>query len=222
LINHTSEKWLFIVDNDITVPTLDWLPRLAKHISQNPEIEVFNPELFQPHDDEYSPHAAFEISNGGVRLNPVKVNGLTNMFHGCGTVINRSMFNRIGLFDDQMFALEEWDLSFRAILSGAPIKARFVSDIKVIHDHRPITRDEDKIAITVRYDVDRIDASFKRLAQKHNIVLKDDWRPWVSEQVSYLSGSSRQQSYFVRFSKKWLRRLKRVARGIIVKSRRRL
>lgn len=189
LISHSIEQWLFFVDNDITMNTQDWTQRMKEYIASYDDIEVFIPRLFNAHDKEYISHGSITITGNKAKLNDEVTNDITNTFPGGASFVNRNLFNRLGLYDEQMFVgFEDFELCIRAIRNGNPVKAKFVNDIKLIHNHRQVQKSEDTAAILVRYNTDRIEASFKRICEKHNIVLDNDWRPWVTNQVQKLLG----------------------------------
>lgn len=193
LTTHTTEEWLLFVDNDITVKTRDWLKKFKKHLTQNEDIEVFIPKLYNVRAKYYTPHTSLRIESNKAILNTEISGDFTNCFPGGASFVNRKLFGRLGLYDDKMFSgLEDYELCIRGILLGKPIKARIIKDIKIIHDHRQVKKKEDRNAISVRYDVNYIQKSFNRIIEKHNIFLKGDWTFWcfrASERI--LKGSNK-------------------------------
>ena len=173
LITHTVEEWLLSVDNDIVIKTDDWVKRFMKHRALNAEIEVFIPRLFAVHTNEYALPYSYKIEQDTAYPDEEIVNDMTNTFPGGASFISRKLFNRLGLYDEKLFALEEFDLSLRGIISGKPIKAKLIYDIELAHDHRPATNKSDRKAVVTRYNTNTIEESYRKIADKHGIVLKD-------------------------------------------------
>jgi GT2 family glycosyltransferase len=53
LIRDTRERWLFFVDNDVTIATRRWSALFRAHGAAHPRAEVFRPSLFNVHDGGY-------------------------------------------------------------------------------------------------------------------------------------------------------------------------
>jgi len=187
LINHTSEEWLLFIDNDITVKTSEWHRKIASYVNLYKDTEVFIPGLFNIHDNSYSAYSNLVIEDNKVIHKPV-INSNTSSFPGGASFINRRLFQRVGLYDEKMFiGLEDFEFSIRAILSGEPVRARLISDIELVHDHRCVTKAEDKKSVLVRYDTKTIEDSFKRIHEKYkNLIFEHDWKPWVINQIDKL------------------------------------
>ena len=52
-----------------------------------------------------------------------------NMFHGCSCLVHRSVFDRIGVFDESLRLLNDVDMWFRIYASG--VKVRYVPEVLV-------------------------------------------------------------------------------------------
>ena len=177
LVAHTSEKWLLFIDSDIVVKTPDWLQRFTQHVSLHNDIEVFIPRLFDVQKKNYFLYSPFRIVGDEVIRAGKIIDDLTNNFPGGASIVNRELFNRLGLYDDKMFVgLEEYELCIRSIRIGKPVKARIIHDIKLIHNHRQAKKNEDRNALLVRYDVNHIESSFNRIIEKHNLILEGNWK----------------------------------------------
>src|SRR4030042_3197058 len=113
LLAHTAEEWLLSVDNDIVMRTDDWMERFIKHVSFNSGIEVFIPRLFVVHNDSYAIPYSYRIEQHIAFPDETIMNDITNTFPGGASFINRKLFNRLGLYDDKLFALEDYELSLR-------------------------------------------------------------------------------------------------------------
>ncbi len=183
-MNNTKEEWLFFVDNDIVIKTRNWLQKVANHIFEHPDIEVFIPELFNMHEDRYVSYLSLRLVENKA-IHDLKIeNNLTNTFPGGASIVNRKVFNRLGFYDDKMFVgFEDFELCIRGILSEKPVKACLIHDVELLHIHHGFRNSEDKKATLTRYNVNFIEDSYKRITEKHNIVLASDWRTWVSNQI---------------------------------------
>jgi MoaA/NifB/PqqE/SkfB family radical SAM enzyme/GT2 family glycosyltransferase len=184
LVTHTIEEWMLFVDNDIVIKTPDWLQKFIQQVSLHNDIEVFIPKLFNAQKKSYSSYMPFRIV-GDVAIRDKKViSNLTNNFPGGASFINRKLFNRLGLYDDKMFVgLEDYELCIRGICLGEPVKACHIYDIKLLHSHHPLKKNEDRDAVLMRYDVKYIEDSFNRIMEKYNIILEGNWKIWSAEQA---------------------------------------
>ena len=187
LIEETSEGWLFFIDNDITVQTIDWKDRLANALERYPDSEVFVPRLYNIHDRGYSNSLIFSLKEGTAYFDTL-TGSVSNLFPGGAAIIHRSLFKRLGLYDKKMFVgLEDFELALRGILAGKPCRVRHLHDIKLVHDHRPALDREDVQAVAARYDIPSIENSFQRIREKHGINVENDWKRWVAEQVAKMT-----------------------------------
>lgn len=183
LIQNTQEPWLFFVDNDIQIGTVDWVQNLTHHIEANPEIEVFIPRLYNIHEKRYVPHLLMSLENNDLKTQ-IADKPRTNLFPGGAAIVSRQLFNRLGLYDQEMMiGLEDWELGLRAIKTGLPIKALSIKDILLVHDHRKARDEESKKAIQIRYNDQIISNSYKRFVEKHKVNWEHDYQPWLNEQL---------------------------------------
>lgn len=181
LIRETGEDWLFFVDNDIVVKTPDWLERVARHVAQGPEVLI--PRLFNRHQGRYVEYRRIEIVESRAQFAPL-VGSATNSFPGGAALVNRSLFKRLGYYDESMFVGgEDFELALRGVLTDKPIRAHLVPDVELIHDHRPAHGHSDVQAVLIRYDKERIRQSYERIREKHGIIMLDGWEGWVDRQV---------------------------------------
>jgi glycosyltransferase involved in cell wall biosynthesis len=186
LINNTKEKWLFFVDSDIVVKTRNWLQILKNYISKYPNIEVFIPKLFNVHEERYVSYRSIRIEGNKAIYDLGIENDLKNTFPGGASIVNRKIFDRLGLYDEKMFiGLEDYELCIRGILIESPVKARMIHDIELLHTHRSLKNEEDKKATLTRYNANIIEKSHKRIAEKHNIILVSGWKNWITKQIEY-------------------------------------
>lgn len=187
LITHTSEEWLLLADNDTVVKTSDWLQIFTQYVSLYKDIEAFIPRIFNVREYCHYSYPPFRIVGSNVIRERKVVNDLTNNFPGTVSLANRKIFDRLGLYDNKMFVgLEDYELCIRGILSGKPVKARHIYDIEFIHDHCQSKRSKDRKTVFVRYDVNHVKASLKRITEKHNLILEGEWENWTANQAEKL------------------------------------
>lgn len=199
LIRQTKEPWLLFVDNDIINNNISAIEELSRYIEKNPAVEVFIPNLFNRHEGTYSNYQSFNIVNNHAVYTDNSNEKFINTFPGGASLISRKLFKRLGLYDKKIFVgLEDFELSIRAIIKKNPIKAMKVNTVEFIHYHKPLNTKEDKNAIEVRYNRDLINESFKRIVEKHGIVLEQgEWEKWLLIQKKhFFSNSSQNQLQF--------------------------
>ena len=185
IIKNTKEEWLFFVDNDITIKTKNWLEKIARHISDFPEADVFTPRLFNLPEREYNSWYSIALSDDRKIIRTAAKNGWMNIFPGGASVINRRIFDRFGLYDENMFVgFEDVEFGIRGILNKQEIKALIIRDIKLRHKHIQPKRSEDNLTAQVRYDIDRNRQSFEYLFQKHGLMVEAD-ETWVAKKADY-------------------------------------
>lgn len=192
LIEYTSEDWLFFSDNDITVdPHKNWFTLFQQALEENPGIRIFLPRLYNVHEDSFCSHPAFKHENGTIYLIE---NGSdsTNYFPSGASIVNRHIFNNYGLFDNRLFAFEDYEYAIRALLSDRrPLQAIEIDNISLIHDHRPVYRSSDKKAVRLRYNENLLNRSFNRILQKHGINFDHNWQWWSKKQVCEMTQTRR-------------------------------
>jgi GT2 family glycosyltransferase/MoaA/NifB/PqqE/SkfB family radical SAM enzyme len=192
LVTHTSEEWLLCLDNDVVVRTRDWLRRFARHISLDGETEVFIPKLFNAGQSNHVERPSIRIDWPRVFQDVKVTDDSTNVFPGGAAFIARKLFDRLGLYDEEMFVgFEDQELCIRAILSGNPVKARLIHDIELIHEHRRVENSVDRKTVLTRYDSGLLDASFNRINEKHNIIFEYNWRPGAAEVAGKMAAKRR-------------------------------
>lgn len=185
LIQHTTEQWMFFVDNDITIKTANWLERIRGHMLHNPTAEAFIPRLYNLHDRSYCKHQSFKLKGRRVIRKSNFFSDKRNSFPGGAAIIRRALFDRLGLYDENMFVgFEDYELCIRGLKTGLPSRAYEVEDIQLVHDHRVALKQVDKDSILVRYDIEKHQTSDRQLLEKHNVVMEDDWQQWLGHQVN--------------------------------------
>ena len=190
LISETTEEWLFFVDNDIAMKTHDWLDRIKRHIKINSSVEVFIPSLYNIHENRYAIRYALTLINNKVAYKEI-TGSETNWFPGGAAFVRRQLFDRLGLYDEQLFVgLEDYELAIRGIREGHAVCAKVVNDIGLVHDHRWVTGDNDRDAVSVRYDVRSLGKSYSRIKEKHNVEFKHGWsiKLWSITEAGRMTG----------------------------------
>lgn len=188
LIQRTTEEWLFFADSDVIIQTTEWTDLLLARISQNLDIDAFIPKIFNSHESSYMKHFGFEIvDNELVTRKPS--NQQVNLFPGTAAIVKRSLFDRIGIYDEAMFVgFEDYELGIRAQRLGMPIHGVCIDEILLRHDHRLAKSAPDRQAASTRFDHQQIEQSFEHMCKKHNIHWQHDWEWWVKKEQVRLSG----------------------------------
>lgn len=186
LVRKTAERWLFFVDNDIVMTGKDWKEQFVKAATKFPDVEVFAPSLFNVHERRYQEQFYFNLNSPRV-IREQRLSGLTNAFSGGAAIIDRRLFERLGPYDEEMFiGFEDFELCIRALRIGSPVRALIMPDIEMTHFHRRADKEEDRKYAAIRYDCERLQASYSRLCRKHDLLLDDPWQPWIEEQLRYV------------------------------------
>lgn len=184
LIESTSEEWLFFSDNDIAVePHIHWFKLFQQALEENPGTGIFLPRLYNVHEKSFCSHPLFKHENGTIRLIETGKDS-TNYFPSGASIVNRHIFNQYGLFDNRLFAFEDYEYAIRALLSDrGALQTVEIDRISLIHDHRPVHRSSDKKAVRFRYKEKSLTKSFNRILQKHGIHFDHNWQWWSKKQV---------------------------------------
>jgi MoaA/NifB/PqqE/SkfB family radical SAM enzyme/GT2 family glycosyltransferase len=190
LISNTNAQWLFFVDNDIVVKTKNWIEKLNKSMSCNPNVDVFIPKLFNKHDRLYHDYSwSFRIVGGHVRNDVATDTKILNWFPGGASIVNRRVFDNLGLYDEEMFVGgEDFEFCIRAIRKRRKIVACVIDDIELIHDHRVAIEENDKNAVAIGYDDSLYGKSFQRIAEKHSVIFDGKWQQYTKRQKIIIAG----------------------------------
>lgn len=193
IIRATIAEWLFFVDNDITIQTQNWLHKLQEHIQIMPRTEVFIPQLYNILERTYSPRHSLKITGDKVSFAERTPGNEVNMFPGGASLVKRTIFDRLGLYDKQIFIeYEDYELCLRGVISRNPVKAHKIDDIILYHDHRRAYSGLDRSYVNMRYNHDRARSSAKLIFKKHHLLIQDDLSSW-----------SKMQQYKLLYGRKW-------------------
>jgi GT2 family glycosyltransferase len=222
LIRRSTEEWLFFVDNDITMMTRDWVVKLSAHIHDHPDAEVFTPRLFLVPEYRWASYGTVRIQGERVIGEPAGSDQV-NIFPGGAAVVKRRLFDRLGLYDEAMFSgFEDHELALRAIVDQAPVRARLIHDIEMIHKHLPPKARQDKEAVLCRYDPKHMEGSYARIIQKYGLYLESDGKDWSAKQVEQMLGeplSAWKQAVRRRTPDRWNMWFSKVSSGLRARMR---
>jgi GT2 family glycosyltransferase len=188
LVRQSSEDWLFLVDCDDRMMTPGWEAILRREIKARPDIEGFLPARFNVHENRPYPDCAVTVHEGRIRF--VLRSGSetdTNLIRGNG-IYHRSLFARLGDFDERLTAFEDSELAIRALMMKKPFRGRYLDSIVVHHEHRRATRVEDRTAAKVRYDLKMLQKSFLHVRMKHGLRWTHIWQVWTLRQLVKILG----------------------------------
>lgn len=143
LINKTKEKYVFLMDNDIKVNTKNWLDIFNAFIkTYGKEYNVFVPKLKFVCDSYINEPKLpiYKLIDKKVVFDQDALKGkYTNTFGG-GTIVDRSLFEKLGLFDENIFVNgEEQEFAVRALVKGIDIKGIYIDNIELKHEHKSIS-----------------------------------------------------------------------------------
>jgi O-antigen biosynthesis protein len=179
LLRESVEPYLLFVDSDI-VPQEEsaWDGGLLRAIADNPDVEAFIPSLFERHEDAWYDYEEIRLDRRSVEFLPLAGRLDTNVFPGGASLVSRTLFDRLGAYDEALFVgMEDQELALRALRAGQPIRARLVPDVALVHDHRPVDSAADHHAVAVRYDPAVLERSRRHVSRVHSVefALPRDW-----------------------------------------------
>jgi GT2 family glycosyltransferase len=188
-IKQTTQPWLLFVDNDISLEKANLVTELAAAIGSRPNTEIFVPRLFNKHEGSWGPFSDFAIDERGNCAFVQSETPFSNSFPGGASIISRGVFDRLGVYDEELFVgFEDFELAIRAWKQGQPLLVSRLDSVNLIHDHRVSNAEIDKTSSRVRYDVKSITHSHSVIERKHGIRLDPNFAEWLKEQVRQLTG----------------------------------
>lgn len=192
LASTTTSEWLLFVDNDIQLDTPELVPRLAAHIADWPDREVFIPRLYNVHDGCYAEFRSLRVDHTSAAL-VTPEDSCVNLFPGGASCIKRSLFERLGGYDEQIFiGHEDFELSLRALTRHEPVRALLISDIELRHSHLiDYSNTSDLATVLHRYDKETIRQSYELITTKYGVRVADQWEQWVDNQVLCITRHNR-------------------------------
>lgn len=207
LIRHSTEPWIFSVDNDIVVKgPAEWKQRLEDFIAANPSAKIICPKLYNVHDQSYSLQLNVLLNDKTMILETGEMK-ISNCFPGGASIVNRDIFDKYGLFDENMFVgFEDYEFSLRALKQFAePLQAFACDSIELIHDHQFQKKQSDKEAVKQRYNDEKLRQSYTAMVNKHQVSFEHHWERWTKGQVTKMTASRTSLLYkrLVNKLKKW-------------------
>jgi GT2 family glycosyltransferase len=185
LIQQTAESWIFLVDNDVTVKQeTEWVSLFHSFLKKEPDAKLISCNVFNLHENAFTKQLRVVKQDRKVHIEAGDF-AVTNTFSACGTIVNRSVFEIYGMFDEKMFVgMEEYEYTLRTMQSPAgEIEVFQFNDIEIIHDHRFQKKTADKEAIKLRYNNEMLQSSYNHMVKKYDIVLDHDFEWWSKKQV---------------------------------------
>jgi len=208
LIRHTEETWMFFIDNDIYINDKKWFYKLKRHILKYPDADVIIPKLYSIHILSREITPSVKLVNGKIEYGSPNEN-IINNFPGGASVINRKLFDKVGLYDEDIFAggLEDLDLAIRAIKMKYQIKAVKIDDISLLHEHIFSDKQVDANAASIRYSTDPQNRSQDKIIRKHNLCIDNDTNEWLISQYKMHAEKTQHTRWFKRLVYKQLIKL---------------
>ena len=132
-IEQSTAPILVLMDDDAEFQDVDVLERINTSVIENPNAGILAMKILYFQNKEFQincfPHKSFEKRKN---LNSFD----TYYFAGCGNIIQKEAFNKVGAFPtDFFYGMEEYDLSYRVLDAGYTIK--YIADIVLLHKESP-------------------------------------------------------------------------------------
>lgn len=182
LIQAAKEDWIFFADNDITPLESYWLENLRFHVKHARDIDAILPVVHNIWEGTKIRPVNMSVMNGQAHFGTA-TSSYTNVFPGGASLINREMFERIGLYDESLFAFEDFEMSLRADRLGCPIAAMHVPDVNLLHDHRVAISSDDRHAVEVRYNLERVGKAHDAVQARYGVSFDKNYKVWLEQQV---------------------------------------
>lgn len=182
LAKQAEEEWLFFVDNDITISGDFWVENLQKHISHSRDIDAFVPRIRNTWDNTWVRPVRLMIQDGKALFLDLS-SEFTNVFPGGGSVLNRMTLERLGYYDAELMAFEDFEVALRAIVNGRELCVKHIQDIELLHDHRVVHTLEDNQAVRIRYDIDRVGKAHDKVERIYGVSFDKNYAEWLQQQI---------------------------------------
>jgi len=191
LIQQTTEPWIFLVDNDVTIKQqTEWVSLFHLFLQKQPNAKLISCNVYNIHENAYTKQLRIVKEGRKVHIE-AGIFEVTNTFSACGTIVHRSIFDIYGLFDENMFVgMEEYEYSLRTMQSTAgEIKVYQYNAIDILHDHRFQKTTADRDATRIRYNLEMLKAGYNHMLLKYDIEMNHDFEWWSKKQVSIMTVS---------------------------------
>ena len=132
-IEQSKAPILVLIDDDAEFQDTDVLQRINNAVIENPHAGILAMKILYFQNKEFQincfPHKSFEKRKNLLSFD-------TYYFAGCGNIIVKEAFDKVGPFPtDFFYGMEEYDLSYRVIDAGYTIK--YKADIVLLHKESP-------------------------------------------------------------------------------------
>jgi hypothetical protein len=146
----------------------------------------------------------------------------SNYFLGGASLVRMSVFDKNGLYDENMFVgYEDYEFSLRFLIEQKrPLKALFVDKIDFLHSHLPPLFKSDIKSIAKRYDTKANQQSLDLLEQKLGLSFAEKASGYTEIAIQKFQVAESRKERLIR----WIRFLEavifnRACRGLISKIR---
>jgi GT2 family glycosyltransferase len=132
-IEQSTAPILVLIDDDAEFQDTDVLQRINDAVIENPKAGILAMKILYYQNRQFQincfPHKSFEKRKNLHTFD-------TYYFAGCGNIIQKDAFNKVGAFPtDFFYGMEEYDLSYRVLDAGYTIK--YIADIVLLHKESP-------------------------------------------------------------------------------------
>ncbi len=187
LINKSKSPWLLFLDNDTFLWNRNWLRIFTRFINSNPEANILVPKLYNLHNNSFSPNLSYRIENNEIVLNygnSIK----PNLFPGGAVVIKKTIFDKMGYYDDSMLVgFEDFEFGLRPYFLGkGPLEIHLVNELIIIHDHSLVKNKSNINSVMIRYDITELAKSFDRVINKYGVKFNHEYLEWTKLQTEEL------------------------------------
>ncbi len=182
LIKASQEPWLLFVDNDITVRESYWLDNIKAHINHSTGVEAFVPVIHNVWDGSRIVPVHLAVKDGQAVFATLQ-SDYSNVFPGGGAVVSRALFERLGGYDEELLAFEDFELALRAMRRGQGICVQHIHDINLLHDHRVVKSVVDREAVAVRYDAERVGLAHDKIERIYGVSFDRNYQAWLEQQI---------------------------------------
>jgi GT2 family glycosyltransferase len=193
LAKQAEEEWLFFVDNDVTVSGDYWLENLQKHICHSRDIDAFVPRIRNIWENTWVRPVRLVIREGKALYLDL-TSEFTNIFPGGGSVVNRMTLERLGYYDAELMAFEDFEFALRAIVNGRELCVKHIQDIELLHEHRVVHTPEDNQAVRIRYDVGRVGKAHDKVERIYGVSFDKNYAEWLQKQIKDMTEPHKRNS----------------------------
>lgn len=187
LINKSKGQWLFFLDNDTYLWNRNWFSTFKSFVKRNCDAKIVVPRLYNLHNNSFSPNLSYQIKDNEIILKYGSFNK-PNLFPGGAVIIRKSIFDQVGLYDDNMLVgFEDFELGIRPYFLGlGQLEIHLTQEITIIHDHTVVKNKSNVDSVKIRYDVIELTNSFDRIINKYGFVFNHEYLDWTKQQTEQM------------------------------------